>query len=1345
MKSTSYVDKPVFTTDQGVDSEDYWLDKLAGNLEKTGFPYDHKRIEVNENVPAVMEFRLTDSLYSRLLKLSNESFPRLHMILIAAVISLLFKYSGNKDIIVGTTIYKQEIETEFINTVLALRNQLHDTMTFKELLLQLRETMIEAEENQNYPVELLIQKLKIPFSKDDYFPLFDVAILLENIQNKCYIQSIKPNVLFFFAETGEGLEGVVEYNSSLYERKTIGRIIVHLRNLLQAVLFNLDLETASIDILTEEEKKQLLFEINNTRVTYPRDKTIHELIEGQMEKTPDRTAVVGKKVRVGKRFVASAAGEENTHVTYSKLNQKSNQLASVLREKGVSPDDIVGIMMARSIEMITAILGILKSGGAYLPIFLYNPGERTRFMLLESNTKIVVTSRTYKIGEEINFVREMVYIDDIEENLLNPGKVVRVSTPKNLAYVIYTSGTTGRPKGVSVDHQGLVNYICWARKKYVKDEKTDFPLYTSISFDMTVTSIFTPLITGNAIVVYKGEDRETLIEEIIDDNKIGLVKATPSHLKLIRNKQVKHSSIKRFIVGGENLETQLASDIFQNFNEPVEIYNEYGPTETVVGCMIYKFHHQKDTGESVPIGIPIDNVQIYLLDRNMKPVPEGAVGEICISGDCTARGYLNRPELTNEKFVRNSFVPGQKIYKTGDLGRWLPGGNLEFHGRADQQIKIRGFRIELAEIENQLLKHPQIKNALVLANEKEPGDKYLCAYAVPYQKIEELEVKEFLSDKLPYYMIPTYILYLDRIPLTPNGKLDLKNLPEPQVKIKQEYIPPGNSKEEKLAEIWSEILGMEKSMIGINHNFFELGGHSLKATIMVAKIHKEINVKLLLTDVFDKPTIRELAQHIKNVKEDEYLSVKIAEKQEFYALSSAQRRLYIMQQVDSTITAYNISNILTLHGELNKDKLKQTFKKLIYRHESLRTSFETIVEEPVQRIHDEVEFQVENYELTCQHIHIIVEDTSLTQSIESTIIKNFIRPFELSRAPLIRVGLIQLEEKEHILIVDMHHIITDGVSHNILIGDFVSLYEGRRLSALRLQYKDFSRWQTGKAMKQSMNNQKAYWLTGFAGHIPRLNLNGDYERSNTKSFVGDSVPFVIGSDLNQQVKKLTEETGTTLFMVLLTVYYILISCYSHQEDIVVGSPIIGRRHADLQHIVGMFVNMLALRSQPAGHKTFKGFLAEVKQNALDAYENQDYQFEQLIVDLDLQGAVDRNPLFDVVFSMQKTDVDIKADTGRIFIPIEHLEIIPYPFKKNTTPFDFLMSAYEMENAIDMNLNYSTQLFKRSTAEKITRHYTEILEQVVKNKYIKLQDIQISYQLEELKSDSFLQDKGDFGF
>ena len=707
---------------------EFWLNCLSGNPAKSVFPYDRRNAQAysqgsagedTRGLKETLSVEIRGTVYEHLMRLSKGNDYTIHVILLSVLMLLLEKYSGERDILVGTPIYKQEIEASFINTVLTLRYNVNPQNSFKEVLMGVKEVVVKADKHQNYPVEKLLEDLNLSAADRD-FPLFDVVLLLENIHDRAYIQHIPHSMTFIFLRTGETLNITVEYRSLKYKAGTVERIMTHFIRLLESVLSKPEVKAAEIDILSEEEKRLLYSGNKETAVSYPGEgnpllRTLHGLFEQQVEETPGNPAVI-----------------HGSHIlSYKQLNSKANRLAHLLKSKGVGRGSIAAIIAERSVEMIVGLLGILKSGAAYLPVSPETPMVRKKYMLADSNVKTVLMQ--YHLKETNREILDrlspghVIFLDgpagygemegfQADDN--NPGYAVQ---PRDAGYIIYTSGSTGRPKGVILEHRGIVNYIRWAAGTYVKNEKADFPLYTSFAFDLTVTSIYTPLVTGNAVVIYGGDHREFLIQKVMEENKVDVVKLTPAHLRLLRDmlasstsplngKTTREIKIKRFIVGGEALDTQLAGDIHRLFNGNIEIYNEYGPTETVVGSMIYRFDPEKDDGDSVSIGQPIADTQIFILDEDMKPVPGGVVGEIVIGGIGVARGYLNRPELTAEKFAlilnmyHKSYMTSssKRFYKTGDLARRHPDGNIEFLGRRDHQVKIRGYRVELGEIENKI-------------------------------------------------------------------------------------------------------------------------------------------------------------------------------------------------------------------------------------------------------------------------------------------------------------------------------------------------------------------------------------------------------------------------------------------------------------------------------------------------------------------------------------------------------------------------------------------------------------------------------------------------------------------
>lgn len=1290
--------KKLAVADQFTAERDYWLQKLDGELSFSSFPADFPDQGIGKKTMDSIEFTLEDKLCSRLLELSNGYDYTLHMLLMTGFVILLERFTGNTDVVVGMPVYKQEEEEgEYINTVLALRNQLEADMTFKDLLLQVRQTIIEAVDHQNYPLETLVYKLDLADFKDNFF-LFDTTLMLDNIHDKKYIEHLNLNTLLSFNRMGNSITGIFEYNSSRYKGATMERLIRYYQNILNEAVFNVDGLVDEIEMMEEQAKNQLLFDFNQTQVEYPEDQTIISLFEEQVEKRPDHIAV--------------AYNDET--ITYAELNRKANQLANLLRREGVEKEELVGLMIERSIEMIVGILAIMKAGAAYLPLDFTYPEERIRYMIQDSQMKLLLISDTIENAEQLEM--KLINLNDarIYEG---EDQIVDVEiAPHQMAYMIYTSGSTGNPKGVMVEHYSIVNTLLWRKNYYDFTEQDATLQLPSFAFDSSVEDIFTALISGAKLVMIDQEKYFDLnhLENVIKTNHVTHFLIVPNFYQtFLKSIPDGLKNLRVVTVAGESFSEEMVKEHFEKLKD-VRLCNEYGPTENSVCTTIYDF---TPDCQKVLIGKPIDNVQCYILDQKGRVTPIGVPAELCVSGRGVTRGYYQRPELTAEKFVENPFVDGERVYRTGDLARWTEDGNIEFLGRVDQQIKIRGFRVELGEIESKLLKHNRVREAVVVVSEGRNKDKCLAAYVVLNPSAEEERInasclKDYLLKQMPDYMVPQYIKTLDEMPLLPNGKINKKALPEPTLNNQVEYEAPRDEVEEKLAELWAEVLEINKDQIGIHNDFFDMGGHSLKATTFVAKVFKKMNVKMQLSEIFEAPTIKEIANIIRNKEESMYSSIQPVEEREYYPLSSAQKRLFILEQFGSIHTTYNVPQAMIIEGKLDLKRMEDAFRKFIDRHESLRTSFELVDGNPVQRIHQRVDFAID-YQVADSQVDI------------EQMTREFVRPFDLSKAPLLRARIIKLPKDDvdrYLFTFDMHHIITDGVSMSILVKEILDLYQGKELQALRIQYKDFAVWQNELFESGKNKEQEEYWLNQFSDEIPVLNLPTDYQEPAIRSFAGDTVNMLIEKEITEKLNELAEETKSTLYMVLLAAYTILLAKYSGQEDIVVGSPIAGRGDADLQDIMGMFVNTLAMRNYPATEKTFLAFLAEVKERAVKAFENQDYPFERLVEQLDLKRQTNKNPLFDVMFVLQ--------NMSSSSVEIDDVKFIPYTMNNYSAKFDLTLTATEIQDEITCTLEYSTKLFKEETMQRMKDHFIKILKEICSKPEIKISEIEMIDETEK---------------
>lgn len=1293
--------------------KDYWLQRFKEEIPVLNIYSDNSRASVQNFQGDTLHFKIEKELTAKVKALAKNTESTVYMILLAAYNVLLSKYSNQEDIVIGSPIAGRnhedfkEIIGMFVNT-LPMRNFPKGEKTFKEFLEEVKENALQAYEHQDYPFDELVDQLKLQRDPSRN-PLFDVMFAMQNmdipeIQIKDLLFTSYPfhnkiakfDMSLYASEIEEVLDFQLEYSTMLYSRETVQRLTKSLIQIMDQIVDAPKVLLSDIDILSEEEKNFLIFEKANKSKISVEEKTIHQRFEAQAERTPNNIALIF----------------ENRTLTYKELNEKANGLARVLREKGVKAGSIVGLMVERSFEMIIGLLAIMKAGGAYLPIDTEYPQERISYMLEDSKATILLTQKDFSTS--YHFQGQCIDVKD--ETLYEGGtdNLECINKVEDLIYVIYTSGSTGMPKGVMLEHKNLINLMDFQLTQSDIDFSNKVLQFAMISFDVSFQEIFSTLLSGGELYLINKEMRNDIekLFNFIKEKKIEVLFFPTAFLKFIMSEKEYIEKFpgnsKHIITAGEQL---LISEGFKKYlqENKVLLHNHYGPTEAhVVSTLTI------DSQGSIPsvpsIGKPIGNTSIYITDAFQRLKPIGVVGELYIAGESVGRGYLNKPELTVEKFMPDPFNKGRRMYKTGDLARWRSDGNLEFLGRIDDQVKIRGHRIETSEIEIQLLKHVAIKEAVVVAKEDESGANELLAYIVSNEGLSALEIRAYLLQSLPEYMIPSYFINLEKMPLTPNGKVDKKALPKfnGTMEACKKLVAPTSELEKKLAQIWSEILKVKD--IGITENFFELGGHSLRATILLSKIHKELEVEIPLKEMFKTPTIEGLATYIEKIEKNKYFSIPVIEEKEHYALSFAQKRMYTLHEFETQGVSYNMPGTMKILGKIDIAKMEAAFQKLIGRHEAFRTYFETTQNEVVQRIHKNVEF------------HILHKDGSEEET--DIFITEFIKAFDLSKAPLLRVEIVSFSEESHLLLFDMHHIISDGVSMGILIKEFLMLYEGKELPKLRIQYKDYSAWQQKQYENEGILSQEQYWLQCFANEIPILNLPEDYVRPAVQSFEGDRIFFDLNKETTEKLSDFAKENCATKYMVLLAAYTILLEKYSGQEDIVIGSPIAGRRHSDLENCMGMFVNTLAMRNYPEGRKTFKGFLQEVKEHALKAYENQEYQFEELVDKLNVKRDLSRNPIFDVMFVMQNVDIPE--------IEIEGVKFIPYEFQNKIAKFTMTLSAKEIGEGLSFDLEYCTKIFKKETMERFAEHFKKGLQFILDNADCKISDIDIITEEEKNK-------------
>ncbi len=1290
------------------DGEVFWSNYLAGIENKSHLPGRNRETNKEGEMDSC-NFNLSEDFANRIDNFIKDQKLTLGILFNTAWGLLLTKYTNNEPLF-GTVVSGRptelvEIEKMvglFINT-LPVRIRVNREEQIEHLLQEVSQDSRDKLRYIHTPLYKIKQLSRINYEDT----LFDTVVVVENypltelstrngqLQIESYaMRETEKFEIIVAVHAFKGYEIILHYNRAKYTSSGMRQTLDHLVKILEQLIEYPERQVSEILRLTPEEREQVIEKFNATARKYPLHKPVNQLFFEIVDKYPEQMAV---------RYLDQS-------LTYQEFATKINKLANFLQEKGVGSDSIVALMLKSSLEMMIGIMAIITAGGAYLPIDPDYPVQRKEFILKDSKTKILLTDT--EGAKDLNFNGLVCDLFSKDFTQFSATGVKIVNRSDNLVYMIYTSGSTGQPKGVMIEHRSLTNYIYGVFETYNHDfGPADRCLsVTNISFDVSVSEFFVPLLSGGTLILMQRGQYLDLqdLAEMIQKEEITYAYIPPTVLGGLYNlfKQMdKPLSLNKILVGVEPINDQLLADYLQ-LKSNIQINNCYGLTETTICSTCYNFTSPDSEGRNVPIGSPMPNVQIYILDSEGEPTPVGVPGEMYIGGVGVARGYLYRDQLTTERFIANPFRSGERLFKTGDLGRYLPDGNIEFLGRMDRQIKLRGYRVELGEIETQLRQYESIEDVVVILNK----DNYLVAFLVLKEDIVQAELREFLAARLPEYMLPIFSK-IKQIPYTSNGKIDYHQLSKQSV-VRLEQIDFGESltkPETQIVKICKDILGVEE--VGIDDNFFSLGGHSLNAMQLTTRVVKDLQVDLPIHQIFDTPILRDIAAYITAAKRAEFYDIASVEKRDYYPVSSAQRRLFLLNQFNNDNTSYNVPKILILHNPINFNKIERVIRQLINRHETLRTSFDFINGEPVQIVHETFEFAIELYpELNTSKEQLLNGDPGIDEQIAK-----FIRPFDLGKSPLMRIGYIPCGDYS-LLIFDVHHIIFDGTSADILISELNQLYADLELADLRVHYKDFTLWQNKYLESAEIKAQQQYWLERFRGEIPVLNMPTDYSRPLTRTFAGKVIYFNLDQKLTAGLKRLTLLHDVTLYMELLSIYNVLLFKYTGQSDLIVGSPIVGRRHEDLQKLIGMFVNTLPLRNHPTKEKSFNQFLQEVKRTAIEAYENQDYQFEMLVEKLDLERDHLRNPLFDTMFVLQNMKM-AEIDLGEIILG-------SYNYINRKSAFDFSLAGEEKNGQIEFYLEYSTEIFKEETMKRFISHYIKIVELVIENPDILLGHLDI---------------------
>ena len=1293
----------------------YWKQQLAGAPPLLELPTTKRRPASQTFCGSSWELKLSLDLTEKINAISRKSGVTLFMTLLTAFVTLLARYSGQDDILIGTPIANRnrlEIETLigfFVNT-LVLRTQIQGNPSFEELLKQVQQVTLSAYEHQDVPFEQVVEACG-PQRNLNYSPLFQVMFFLQNAPmgklelpgltitlNEINTGTSKFDLTLLMEETPQGLVGTWEYNTDLFDQETIARMAGHFQTLLEAIVAHPQQEVWKLPLLSDAEEHQLLVRWNQTKTDYPDDQCIHQLFESQVQSTPDAVAVVF----------------EHQQITYWELNARANQLAHYLQLHGVRQHALVGICMERSVDLLIAILAILKAGGAYVPLDPSYPRERLALMLSDAQVQVLLTQQ--HLNEGLPEHGAQVVCLDTDWNAIcglsqdNPKSGVFAT---DCSYVIYTSGSTGLPKGVRIRHRGVVRLVKQTNYVRLSLDETFLQL-AAFSFDAATFEIWGCLLNGGRLVVMSG-NRPSLMElgQTIRQYQVTTLWLTAGLFHQMVDQRIEDlKSVRQLLAGGDVLSVAMVEKVLRQLKN-CQLINGYGPTENTTFTCCYSVTQLASLGNSVPIGRPIANTEVYILDGDLQPVPVGVAGELYIGGDGLAEGYLNRPELTAQKFIPNPFdrQPGARLYKTGDLGRYLASGDIEFLVRLDTQVKIRGFRIELGEIEAVLAQHPDVRSTFAIAREDVPGDKRLVAYFVSHDlgaaTINDL--RSFLKQKLPEYMVPAAFVKLDTLPLTPNGKVDRRALRAPDWEHSDSvsFVLPHTDTQQVIAEIFAEVLHIFQ--VGIHDNYFELGGHSLNATQVVSRLRERFNIELPLRCLFEFPTVAQLDEYICTLRQPWLGLVLPAIKPvprdtQNLPLSWAQTRLWFLEQLQGGTATYNIPAAVQITGALNINALEQSLREIVRRHEILRTSYHTVNGQPVQVISDDATVTLP-----------VVDLQQLPEVEQLTVVRSLAtleaqQPFKLSKSPLLRVTLLRLHPHSHVLLLCMHHIISDGWSMGIFIQELSTVYTAlasgkpNPLPELPIQYADFAVWQQQWLREQVLETQLNYWKQQLAGAPPLLKLPTDRPRPASQTFRGSSWSISLSQDLTQKLDAISRKSGVTLFMTLLAAFATLLWRYTRQDDILIGTPIANRNRLEVEPLIGFFVNTLVLRTQIQAELSFEKLLKQVQQMTLSAYEHQDVPFEQVVEACGPERSLNHSPLFQVMFALQN------APIGKLELPC--LVLTPLEMETATSKFDLSLLMAESPQGLVGTWEYNADLFDRQTIAQITEHFQTLLEAIV---------------------------------
>jgi amino acid adenylation domain-containing protein len=1303
---------------------EYWSQRLA-DVPLLDLPTHYPRSQATSRPGAVVTFSVPGNVSERLQDLKQSEGATSFIVLLAAFQWLLGLYANQEDVSVGTVIAsRSRKDTEnlvglLLNT-LVLRADLGGAPSFRELIGRVRKVVLEAYANQDAPFDQILKGLR-PQRMLGQDPLLQVVFILENGRNEpsyvsgLHIEEIsaeldraKFEVLLALQETPEGLQGDLQYAADIFDRQSMEQMARQYRRLIEIASAEPDTPLTSLSLI-EGEDWQNIQNWNRTERAYPSEQSLQELFERQVEADPQALALV----------------QGGSRLTYSDLNRRANQLAHYLRSRAVGPEVPVGLCLERGVEMVVAILAIVKAGGVYVPLDPTYPADRLEQMIADTALPLVITEDAF-LGRFWDLPPDTVAVsmESLRDELtsLSPENPPRVNSGDDLAYVIYTSGSTGAPKGIMVPHRAVTRLVI--NTDYVDLRPGDRVAQVSnASFDAATFEVWGALLNGAALVII---DKDIALSPAEFGRQLQRERVTAMFLtaalfnQTIQADREVFRGVRYLLVGGEALDPRWIAEALGEMG-PEHLLNGYGPTETTTFATWFPVREVEEGCRTIPIGGPIANTRAYVLDEYLQPMPPGLPGEIYLGGPGVARGYWGNPELTAERFVPDPFSSqgGQRLYRTGDRALYRRDGAIEFLGRTDDQVKLRGYRIELGEIEASLKRHEAVKDAVVVLREDD-GEKRLVGYVVakPGETLAGSAVREWLKKRLPDYMTPSAVVALGELPLNANGKVDRQTLPPPSREDREleEYAGPRTELEERLCRIWAETLQVER--VGITDNFFELGGHSLLAMRVISKTNDLLKLEIPLRTLFEFPTVVEFAVEVDvHLREGSSTasSIKRVSRDGPLPLSPAQQRLWFLNQLQPESGIYNVPLFLCLIGDLNRVALERSFSEIIRRHEVLRTDFPAHLGEPTQQIQPARPITIPLADLSA------LDPDQRERAVQELRREEANRPFDLSRGPLMRARLLRLREQEHELLLTLHHIVTDGWSQGILVNELRALYEAYHASGdsplpeLKIQYADYAAWQRDWLQSEELLRQLDYWRKQLDG-VPVLEMPTDYIREQLAGHPQGTRPVHLSAKLVAGLKQLSRREGATLFMALMAGFQWLLSRYARQKDVAVGTIVANRNRLELENLIGFFVNTLVFRVDASGALTFRQFLRQGRETALQAYAHQDMPFEKLVEELNPDRDLGGTPFFQAFMALQN------APAGSWDLPGLRVEDVNAELRE--AKFDLSLMLIESESGVEGQLSYAADLFAPESIDQIIQHYANLLERAVVQPDVPLATIEL---------------------